>query len=340
MMHPDPSHSACRPILTPAAELAVAGVARSNLRSALRARRRALVLAAPRHVAQFLALAARSHVAHFLALGGLIFALAPRPPSGRDVHLTRGQLAALYGAEARRSGGAVEEARQREIDARAIEDEVLYREALRLGLDRGDGIVRQRLIQKVLFLAEDLAGAARPAGEAELRAYHAATRDRWTMPERVRLVHVFAGPARKDELAALRPQVIAADPGDAPPALGEAFPLSRSLAASWSELGADYGPAFADAVFALPEGAWSEPIASKFGLHLVKVLEHAAARPQSFAEARDRLKLAYLVERKEKATRDYIARTFPRYRIDIDGEPITSYLPSGRTVPERPRLED
>jgi peptidyl-prolyl cis-trans isomerase C len=282
---------------------------------------------------------AQSHVARFLVLGGVIFALVPRPESGRDVHIVRGQLAALYGAEARRSGRAVDEARQRAIDARAIEDEVLYREALRLGLDRGDGIVRQRLIQKVLFLAEDLGGASRPATDAELRAFYEAHRDAFMAPEHTRLVHVFARQDHRDALAGLRPQVIAAA-GDEPPPFGEAFPLSRSLTASRGELAASYGAAFADAVFGLPEGSFSEPIASKFGWHLVRVLGHAAARPETFEEARGRLKLAYLVDRKEKATRDYLAGAFGRYRIDVDGQPVSSYVPTGRTAPERTPAED
>lgn len=278
---------------------------------------------------------ARNHVAHFLVLGGVIFAAVPPAPGGHDIHLVRGQLAALHGAEVRRTGRGLDEAKRREIDARAVEDEVLYREALRLGLDRGDGIVRQRLIQKVLFLAEDLAGSARPATDAELRAYHASTQEHWKAPARVRLVHVFAAADHRDALVALRPQVIAAGAGDAPPELGEAFPLERSLDASRAELAADYGAAFADAVTTLPTGTWSEPVASKLGLHLVKVIERRAGRLETFEESRERLKLAYLVARKQKATRDYLGRAFARYQIDIDGDALGAYTPSGREAPER-----
>jgi hypothetical protein len=287
-----------------------------------------------------LALVARSHVAHFLVLGGLVFAAAPRPPGGREIHLTRGQLAALYGAEARRGGQVVNEARRREIEARAVEDEVLYREALRLGLDRGDGIVRERLIQKALFVAEDLAGANRAATEADLRRFYAETRSRWTAPERVRLIHVFAAANHREALVALRPRVIADGTGDAPPPLGEAFPISRAVTASAAELAEGYGPAFAEAVMAAPVGAWSEPVASKLGLHLVKVVSREPPHPQSFEEARGRLKLAYLVESKERATRDYLTRAWERYRIDVDGTPLPSYEPSGRTAPSRKPVED
>lgn len=280
----------------------------------------------------------RSHVVRFLIAGGLIFAVVPRPESGRDVHLTHGQLAALYGADVRHSGRTLDDARRREIDERAVEDEILYREALRLGLDRGDGVVRQRLIQKALFLAEDLAGAGRPATDAELRAYFEANRARYDAPERARVVHVFAGPGRREMLAALRPAAQAAA-GDAPPDLGDAFPLSRAIVASRAEIADTYGAAFADAVFTLPEGAWSEPIPSKFGFHLVRVIKREAARPQTFAEVKDRLRLDYLVARKDDATRAFLADAFARYRVDVDGAVLHSLHPAGRAAPPR-RIED
>lgn len=291
-------------------------------------------------VREALGRAVRSHVAHFLVLGGLIFALAPRPPSGRDIHLTRTQLGALYGAEARRSGKALGPERREAIDARAVEDEILYREALRLGLDRGDGIVRQRLIQKVIFLAEDLGGAAARPTEADLRAYYEETRERWQVPERWRFVHVFAGPGKRAELLALRPRVIAEGTGDAPPALGDAFPLARSVAGSRAEIEREYGESFAKAVAVAEAGAWTEPVESRFGVHLVKVIAHEPARPQSYEEARPRLKLARLVDVKEKALRSYMESAFERYQVDVDGEPVASYVSSGRASPERQPSED
>src|SRR5262245_41332924 len=113
--------------------------------------------------------AARSRLLQFLVIGGLIFVLAPRPPSRRDIVLDGSALAVLEQAQAQRLGKPVLDADEvREVRTRAVEDEIVYREALRLGLDRDDNVVRQRLIQKVLFLAEDLAGASRAPTDDEL----------------------------------------------------------------------------------------------------------------------------------------------------------------------------
>ena len=208
----------------------------------------------------------RSRLVHFLLLGGLIFAIAPRPEPQRDIAFDSAAFDDLQRAQAQRLGVPVLETRDAEdVRTRAIEDEVLYREALRLGFDKDDNVVRQRLVQKVLFLAEDLAGVSRTPTDEELRRFFEATRGQWTRPARVRLIHVYAGPAHREDLSALRPEVVAAEtaaPGQ-PPALGEAFPLPRAVAMTRDELSGTYGPAFADAVFTLATGSWSEPIESK-----------------------------------------------------------------------------
>lgn len=283
---------------------------------------------------------ARSRLVHFMVAGGLIFALAPRPPASRDIVIDGATLEALERAQAQRIGTPVlapEE--ERDIRARAIEDELLYREALRLGFDHNDNIVRQRLIQKVLFLAEDLAGVPATPSEEELRAFFETTRSQWTRPAQVRFIHVYAGTNRHDQLLALRGDVVAAEraaPG-VPPSLGEAFPLPRTVSTSRDALAVEYGPGFADAVFLQEPGTWSEPVQSKFGWHLVKVVERQEAGPATFEDVRDKLPLTYLVARKKRAVADFLQRAATRYRITVDGKPLTELPSSGRTAP--PRVE-
>ncbi len=282
--------------------------------------------------------AARGRLTQFLVLGGLIFALAPRPDSTRDIRLETAALRSLEIAQARRlAAPALGTDEAAEVQSRAVEDEILYREALRLGLDKDDNIVRQRLIQKVLFLAEDLAGVSHAPTEAELRDFFAATQGQWVRPARVRLIHVYAGPEHRDQLAALRDQVIAAEAAspEVPPSLGEAFALSRTVDAAREDLAATYGPAFADAVVAIDVHQWSQPVQSKFGWHLVKVLERSAARPARFEDIRDKLPLLYLAARKQQAAAAFLQQAAERYRITIDGRPITHVPFSGRVAPER-----
>jgi hypothetical protein len=283
----------------------------------------------------------RHRLLHFVVAGALIFALAPQPVSQRDIVVDGATLAALERAQAQRLGAPVLDADEADrVRTRAIEDEILYREAIRLGFDKDDTIVRQRLIQKVLFLAEDIAGASTPATEDELRAFFAATRAQWTRPARIRLLHVYGVPAHEATLAALRPQVVAAEAAEpgVPPSFGDAFPLSRAVAATRDEVASDYGDAFATTVFALAPGTWSEPIRSKHGWHLVKVLEQREGGPATFEDVRGKLPLLHLVARKKEATTQFLREAAGRYRITVDGQRLDALSPSDR-IP-LPRVQE
>lgn len=277
----------------------------------------------------------RNRLLHFVVLGGAIFLFAPRPASQRDIAFASASLNALEHAQKRRSDDVGN------VKARAIEDEILYREALRLGLERSDTIVRQRLIQKVLFLAEDLAGVSAPTTEADLRAFYAETRDQWKSPERVRFVHVYGRPDRRDELAALLSGIDTKDGAnhDQPPAIGDAFPLKRAATLSADELARDFGDEFRTALVDLEVGVWRGPVRSRHGWHLVKVLERRPPGQASFEEVEGQLPLTLLLSRKKRAIAEFLHASAQRYRITIDNEPIKDWRDTGRVAPARTEIE-
>ena len=273
--------------------------------------------------------ARQSRLFQFLVAGGLIFAVAPRTARTDRIELSREGLDALHAAGAQKLGGAqITAVRAEQIDRRAVEDEVLYREAVRLGLDKDDGIVRQHLVQKVLMLAEDLDGATRDPGEAELRRYYEDTRDRWRKNDVVHLLHVFA--VDHDRIQALGGQLAAYDDQPGAPPAGDAFPHSRELTADEPTLGGPFGERFATAVFALPTGTWSEPLQSTYGWHRVKVLDHQAGRQATFAEVRERLSVEYAVERRHRAIRAFLAQAYQRYHLELDGADVPFPAPGER----------
>jgi len=79
-----------------------------------------------------------------------------------------------------------------------IREEVMYREALALGLDRNDTIVRRRLAQKMTFFLEDTARLAEPTNE-ELRRIYDADLKRFQMPVRVSFIQVYFNRDRRGE---------------------------------------------------------------------------------------------------------------------------------------------
>lgn len=274
---------------------------------------------------------ARQRLVHFLLFGSVLYALTPRPAALEEVELPRQHLESLLAAEQAQQGGRPLTSEEvAAVRARALEDEVLYREALRLGLDRSDALLRQHLIQKVLLLAEDLGGAGLPPTEQELRQYYEQTRSQWTVPESVRLVHVFA--ARPATLQALRPRVLeheARAPAEVPP-LGEPFPVSREVVQHATRLAQDFGPQFAQALQALPVGEWSEPIPSRYGWHLVKVRARSPQRPASFEEVQRELVLEYALARRRRVVDTFVERALRRYTLTVEGVPVEGQQPVGR----------
>ncbi len=79
-----------------------------------------------------------------------------------------------------------------------------------------------------------------------------------------------------------------------------------------------FGSEFADAVLALPEGRWSDPIASPFGLHLVWVERHAPERMPSLEEVRDRVILSWRREQREAHLAQALAALRARYDVVVE----------------------
>jgi hypothetical protein len=104
--------------------------------------------------------------------------------------------------------------------------------------------------------------------------------------------------------------------------------------ATLPEIAAQYGAPFADALPSLPIGSFSQPIPSKFGWHLVFLLDRQAARPASFDEARPELELGCWLERREAAVAHLLGRIAGRYHMEIDGQALPA-LPRSRRVAAR-----
>ncbi len=174
----------------------------------------------------------------------------------------------------------------------AVDEEVLYREAQRLGLDRDDAIVRRRLAQKLTFLLED-AGDSGPPSQAQVEEYYARHAQRYRRPRRTTFDHVFlSGDGRVDPAgdAAALLGALRRGGNDGWQRLGDPFMLARSHPdRSDQEIAGLFGRAFADAVAELPVGGWNGPVASTYGVHLVRVNGRTPSRAPALAEVRERV---------------------------------------------------
>jgi peptidyl-prolyl cis-trans isomerase C len=264
---------------------------------------------------------------HFLLLGALIFALNAwrerlRPPhtGPARIEVTAGTIQALREGYTRQwhRGPDAEELRGLVNDH--VREEVLYREALALGLERNDSIVRRRLAQKMEFLGSDLASAAQP-DEAALRTFLAKNAPRYRTPARITFRHVYFSKERRGER--LTTDAVEArealKKGAKEETLGDPFLREHEFAsADEAEIAAAFGNDFAKQVMTLPTDEWRGPVESTYGIHLVYVADRAAPKPAEFERVRDEVARDFSEERRRAANAEFIKRLERRYEIAID----------------------
>lgn len=262
---------------------------------------------------------------HFLLVGGVLFAVFYlRGGDGTDderrIVLDAAQVERLSNEAALLRGRPPTVEELRAIVEPAIRDEVMYREALALGLDVDDDQVRDRLIEKMRYLTEDLADPE-PASEDVLRAFFEASPELFRIPELVTFDQKFFSPRERGErLRADVQQALAAlREGDDGAELGDRTPLQdRFVAAPRERVEVLFGAAMTDAVFSAPPGDWLGPFESDFGLHLIRVVDRRAARQPSFDETRELAREVYAEQRRAEANRVAYERILSRYEVVVD----------------------
>jgi len=220
----------------------------------------------------------------------------------------------------RRAGRPPTPAEEAALVAHWVDGEVLYREALALGLDRNDLIVRRRMIQKMTFLTEDVEPVPEPT-DADLTVFLATHAERYAAPLRVTLTHIFVStdrhPTDAEAIATSLRERLAA--GLEPGGMGDPFLRGRDFQQKTErELSAVFGAPFAAAVVALPAGSWSSPVRSSYGLHLVQVSEHRPGRVPALGEVRDAVARDWCDARREAANRAALERLKARYEVRVE----------------------
>ena len=276
----------------------------------------------------------REPLVHFLLIGAALFGIYKFTPAAgtssappREIRLTLdelAQLALLFQSQWRRPPTPQELER---LVENKVQQEILYREALAMGLDRDDEIVKRRMAQKMQFLAEDVAAAREPT-TAELRSWFEQNSGRFAQPPRLSFRHLYFSPdrrgARANEDAAQALAKLAGQPVDTKAAAGLADPFMfqdhyRDRAPDY--LGKELGPQFALAVAKLPPGSWQGPIASGFGWHLVFVDTAIPGRVPPFEEIEPDVKIAWLAEQKALAWQKAYKDMRTKYTVLLPGPP-------------------
>jgi len=256
----------------------------------------------------------REPLFHFIAIGSLIFALyavvgeTGEAPANVIVIMPQriDQLATGFSSIWKRM--PTDDEMDTLIDEE-VREEVYYREALALGLDQNDTIVRRRMRQKMEFLLDTGAYLQEPAA-GELEAYFAANEDYDRSAPRLSVEQVYRGETPGAATITRALSALQSDPAADPSALGERTLLPAQLGLSPpNAVDGVFGNNFFDRIAELPPGEWAGPLVSAFGVHLVRILDHQPARTPPLEKIRDAvLKNWQEAKAREIRENDYAAR--------------------------------
>jgi hypothetical protein len=202
-----------------------------------------------------------------------------------------------------------------------LKESLLAREAVEMGLDENDTIVRRRLAQKVEFLVQDTARFDEP-GDEVLQQFYAADPDRYHAPACISFEQIFF----KTETAARQALEAIATINAAE--LGDRSLLEREFSrAEEPVVAAQFGREFARELFASEPGAWRGPVASAFGFHLVRVSERETVTLRPFAEVRIQVLEEWRRTQEARASEQFLVALMKKYEVVVD-ESVRSLIGS------------
>jgi hypothetical protein len=266
---------------------------------------------------------------HFLLIGIALFGayrwMAPGDSGGRRIVITQGvvdDLVTQHVAARGREPSAVE---LNHLIESYVREEILYREGVRLGLERDDIVVKRRVRQKIEVIAEEDASTREPT-DADLSAYLVANQARFVQAAVVTFEQVFVGQSTSgpEVVHAVAVTGEALRKGTDPEELGKPTLLPRRMTRTPADLVArDFGASFAAALEKVPVGEWVGPIDSSFGAHYVRVSDRTPAVAPPLAAVRDHVVREWENERRQRARNDAYARMRGEYTVSIETKPPT-----------------
>jgi hypothetical protein len=270
----------------------------------------------------------REPLVHFLVLGAALFVafdLTGKSTGGAPgtIVVTKAQADALAAGFARTWQRPPNADEREELIQDRVREEIYCREAIALGLDKDDPVIRRRLRQKMEFVSEDAATEPEPT-ESDLQRYLAAHADAFRVEPRITFRHVYLDPARHpDSLAAdarrlvdkLNRQGREADISR----VGDRFLLDHTFdAVPVDVIARQFGETFAAKLGELPLHRWQGPVESGYGAHLVYVGARVPGRKPELIDVRDAVRREWVNAHRLEANEAFYRELRKRYRVTIE----------------------
>lgn len=278
----------------------------------------------------------REPLLHFLLLGaGLFIAYGLMSKPGSDgapgkITVTAGQVEHLATGFAKTWQRPPTDAELKGLIDDWVREEIATREAMVLGLDKDDTVIRRRLRQKLEFVSDDIAAQTEPT-DADLNAYLKAHPEAFRVEPTFTFSQVYFDPPKHGEhLARDAEQVLAhlkhaggkADTS----ALGDSFLLEQELhSVPTSEVAKQFGEEFAATLSGLSPGQWQGPIESGYGVHLVLVSERTEGSAPALTDVRDVVAREWANAQRLDGNERFYRELLKHYTVTIESlEPVNA----------------
>ena len=272
----------------------------------------------------------REPLVHFMFIGAVIYLLygvfaVPVPEdTDKTIVISAGEIQWMKTSWQKRWNRPPTEKEFDGLIQQYIKETVLYREALTMGLNKHDVVIRRRLAQKLEFLAKDLV-ALTPPSEEELQTYFDTHKQLYTEPMLYTFTQVFVDPDKRGDAtlndAEKIKAALIAQGGDIANAgaLGDTLMLQNYYPQKEQiEIQKQFGSGFTESLIELAPGQWHGPVLSGFGVHLVYVSEVIESPTPVFADVRENVVADWTLERGEELNKRFYASLREQYTIVIE----------------------
>jgi len=211
-----------------------------------------------------------------------------------------------------------------------LEEEVLYREAIMLGLDKDDTVVRRRMRQKMEFFVNDLTEQTEPT-EKQLKEYLVKNKDKYRTESRLSFKQIFFKPDKDSEDISNRIINIKDNLNQQSKSskytknIGDATMLPVELEkTSISEIDSQFGRRFSDKLSELDQNRWEGPIESAYGFHLIFLEEKTEGYDPGLSEIHSEVERDWKYSLQKELEQEYFRKKLDQYQVQIKWPDKTS----------------
>jgi hypothetical protein len=268
---------------------------------------------------------------HFLIIGALIFVVFSIvnkdeiEVSGKKIVVTSADIERLTATWSNKWNRPPTETELQGLIDSYIKEEVYYREALALGLDQDDTILRRRLMQKMEFLSNDLAELNQP-DETALNTYFLDNQERYELAPRISFTHIyFSWDKRGAKVVEDAKSVLSGLNALRAPGKGDSFMMQYDFVQETPfEVERLFGKGFAERLFTLETNTWKGPIESGYGLHLVRISEKIDSQMPELASVIDKVRTDFMFEQRQRVNNEIYEKFKEHYEIVVEKMPKQS----------------